>query len=149
MAAYRYTECGLENVYIEGVDIIVDDEGESVVCIENINGLHRTIAKSIIVRNSSMTGSELRFIRTELGLTQAELALIVHREPLAISRWERGESPLDSNAETIIRLHAAEKLELGDVMSVAEISRSCVPTAGEVPISINGADPNNYFPIAA
>jgi transcriptional regulator with XRE-family HTH domain len=51
-----------------------------------------------------MTGKELRFLRTEMGMTQAELAKIVHREPLTISRWERSEDEIDSNAEVLVRV---------------------------------------------
>ena len=144
MTEYRYTDCGLDNVTIAGVKIIVDDAGDEVVCIPNVNGLHRAIARTILSRKSSMSGAELRFIRTEMGLTQAELAGLVHREPLAISRWERGESPIDSNAEALIRLHALESLEIIDRPSVQNVSGWCVPSADEKPIQIDGSDPSNY-----
>jgi DNA-binding transcriptional regulator YiaG len=149
MAKYKYTECGLDNVIIKGVKFLNDDCGDEVVCIPNVNGLHRAIAASILARKSSMTGPELRFIRTEMGLTQAQLAALVHREPLAVSRWERGECPLDSNAEALIRLHAVESLEIHHPGSVQEISSWCVPSAAEHPIEIDGTDPTNYHPLAA
>jgi DNA-binding transcriptional regulator YiaG len=149
MATYRYTECGLDNVIIHGVDFIVDDDGEEVVSIPNINGLHRAIVKSILLRTASMTGKELRYIRTEMGLTQAELAEIVHREPLAVSRWERGECPLDSNAEALIRLLALEWLDIDTQVSVRDVTGWCVPTAAGKPIDIDGHDPEHYRPLAA
>ena len=113
MSPYHYTECGLDHVMINGVQFIQDDAGESVTTIPNIDGLHRAIATGIVSKSGNLTGKELRFLRTEMGMTQAELAAIVHREPLAISRWERGETELiDANAETLIRLFAKEKLNL-------------------------------------
>jgi len=36
-------------------------------------------------------GSELRRLRTEAGLTQAQVAELVGRDPNTIARWERGE----------------------------------------------------------
>lgn len=144
--AHRYTECGLDNVTIYGISTVVDDAGEIVLTIPNINGLHRAIALGIVSRRSSMTGKELRYLRTEMGMTQAELAAMLHREPLAISRWERAENPIDSNAETVIRLHAIDTLELKLEMSVQEISGWSIPTAEEVPIDIDGSDPQNYRP---
>jgi|SRR5208337_138802 len=149
MATYRYTECGLDNVIIHGVEFIVDDDGEQVVSIPNINGLHRAIAESILLRQASISGRELRFIRTEMGLTQAELAAIVHREPLAVSRWERGECPIDNNIEAIIRLVAMERLDIDTGHSVQELTGWCVPTAAEKPIDIDGHDPGHYHPMAA
>lgn len=147
--AYRYTEAGLDNVFIEGVQFAMDDAGEQVICIPNANGLHRAIATAVVVREGGISGKELKFLRTEAGLTQAELAKIVHREPLAISRWERGERPIDSNAEALIRLFMVEKLELGQTMSVESMSEWCVASAEEKTISIDGSDPDNYHPIAA
>ena len=149
MTAYRYTECGLDNVVIQSARMIVDDDGEEVVCIPNITGLHKMIAEMILTRKSSMTGQELRFLRTEMGMTQAELAQLVHREPLSISRWERGEITLDSNAEALIRLHAAQRLKIKNIPSVEDTSKSCVPTAQAPQIQIDGSNPDHYVPAAA
>jgi DNA-binding transcriptional regulator YiaG len=149
MATYRYDDCGLDNVLIDGVQFVQDDSGDEVVCIPNINGLHQAIAHSILSRKTGMSGVELRFVRTEMGLTQAELAALVHREPLAVSRWEREESPIDSNAEALIRLYAIEKLKIETRASVREVSSWCVSSATEAPIRIDGSDPTNYQPIAA
>lgn len=149
MAEYHYTGCGLENVIIKDVQILVDDGGEEVICIRNVNSLHKAIASSILTRRSSMSGSELRFIRTEMGLTQAQLAELVHRESLAVSRWEREECPIDSNAEAIIRLYAMEALQIEDKPTVQAVSESCVQSATKAPIEIDGSDPSHYRPLAA
>ena len=146
MSAYRYTESGLDNVFIEGVNLIEDDAGEDCVTIPNVNGLHKAIAYGIVSRRSGMTGRELRFLRTEMGMTQAELAGMVHREPLAVSRWERGEVEIDGNAEALVRLYAAQKLGLPETLDVREIAGWCVPSADTPPIVIDGSDPSNYRP---
>lgn len=144
MIEYRYTECGLDNVVVEGVSFVQDDKGETVVRIPNINGLHRAIAVAIVRRGMMMSGREMRFLRAEMGMTQAELADMIHREPLTISRWERGETEIDANAETLIRLHAIERLALDVHDGVSEISGRSVPSAVQAPIVIDGSDPNNY-----
>lgn len=122
MNAYHYTESGLDNVYIMGVPIEVDDGGESTVTIASINQLHKVIALGIVNHEHGMNGAELRFIRTEMGLSQAQLAKIVHRDGQTIGRWERGEIEIDETAETIIRLLAIERLELKTAARVDEIS---------------------------
>jgi DNA-binding transcriptional regulator YiaG len=144
MGTYRYTDSGLDNVMIEGVNFVADDAGEECVLIPNVNGLHKTIAHGIVARRGSMSGRELRFIRTEMGMTQAQLAEMLHREPLAVSRWERGESPIDGNAEALVRLYAIQALKLPDDPDVKEIAGWCVPTAETPPIVIDGSDPKNY-----
>jgi DNA-binding transcriptional regulator YiaG len=144
MSAYRYTECGLDNVIIEGMNVLVDDGGEKAVTFPNINGLHRVIALGIVSKKSGLSGKELRYLRTEVGRTQAELASVVHREPLTISRWERGEDVIDGNAETIIRLWATQELKLPTNPRVTEISGWCIASAETPPLVIDGSDPSNY-----
>lgn len=144
MNEYRYTECGLDHVIIKGIDFLADDAGEACITIPNVNGLHQAIACGIIRRPSGMSGRELRFLRTEMGMTQAELADMVHRENIAVSRWERGERPIDSNAEALIRLYAAEKLNLPTEADVRTIAGWCIPSAETPPIIIDGSDPSFY-----
>ena len=144
MSTYRYADSGLDNVIVEGVNFVADNSGEECVMIPNINGLHRTIAHGIVVRRGSMSGRELRFIRTEMGMTQAQLAEMLHRESLAVSRSERGGSPIDANAEALVRLYAIQDLKLPDSPGVREIAGWCVPTAETPPIVIDGSDPSNY-----
>ena len=144
MIEYRYTESGLDNVIIKGIQVHGDDADEQCFTIPNINGLHKAIASGIVYRHSTMTGKELRFLRSEMGMTQAELAALVHREPLAVSRWERAEVPIDSNAEALIRLHAVEHLSLQEPATVQEITGWCVPSARTLPLVIDGTDPSNY-----
>ena len=144
MSAYRYTECGLDNVLIEGMNVLVDDGGEKSITIPNINGLHRAIALGIVRKRSGISGKDLRYLRTEMGMTQAQLAAVVHREPLTISRWERGEDDIDSNAEVLIRMCAAQELNLPQAASVSEISGWCIASAESAPLVIDGSDPSNY-----
>jgi DNA-binding transcriptional regulator YiaG len=146
MSAYRYTDSGLENVIVEGTNFLADDSGEGCMMIPNINGLHKAIAHGIVTRRSSMSGNELRFLRTEMGMTQAELAGVLHRESLAISRWERGEVAIDGNAEAVVRLLSIQKLELPDHADVGEIAGWCTPSAETPPIVIDGTDTTNYHP---
>ncbi len=149
MTGYRYSESGLDNVIIHGVNFLKDDAGEQVVTIPNIDGLHRAIAEAIVSKPAGMTGRELRFLRTEMGMTQAELAAIVHREPLSMSRWERGEVEIDTNAETLIRLHAKEVLGLNVAATVSEMSGWSTPKAITPPLEIDGSNPDHYRPMNA
>ncbi len=141
MNAYRYTDCGLDNVFIARVSSLAADD---VVRIPNVNGLHRAITLGIVTRGAMMNGREMRFLRTEMGMTQAELAAMIHREPLTIGRWERGETEIDANAETLLRLYAIERLKLKVKDGISEISGWSVTSAVQQPILIDGSDPSNY-----
>lgn len=144
---YHYKECGLDNVLIEGISPKKDISGEVVYTISNLPGLHRAISAAIVYNSAGMSGKELRFLRTELGLTQDELARVLHKEALTVSRWERSECPIDPNAETVIRFLAIEKLKLGKIKDVTKISHMSVSTAQSSVIRIDGSNPENYKPL--
>lgn len=144
MTDYIYTECGLENVLISGMNVVVDDAGEEVYRIPNVVGLHKCIAHCIVTAEQGIGPKELRFLRTEMGLTQSELAALVRKDGQTVGRWERGEFPIDETAELVIRLAAAESLELDLELSVAEIAKRCVPSAEFKRIRIDGSDPAAY-----
>jgi transcriptional regulator with XRE-family HTH domain len=146
---YRYTECGLDNVVLVGLAECKDDRGEECVTIPRINKLHEAIAMSILKRHGGMTGAELKFLRTLMGMTQAELGRIVNRDAQTIGRWERGEFENDPNAETIIRLVAAECLKVDLEVPIADVTGWCVQTADSPAIRIDASDPDNYRPLAA
>jgi DNA-binding transcriptional regulator YiaG len=146
---YHYTASGLDNVILVGLQQCVDDEGETCVTIPNINELHRAIATDILRRQSGMSGKELRFLRTLMGMTQAELSRIVDRDAQTIGRWERGQFENDQNAEALIRLVAAERLQLDLKAPIEDVTGWCVQTAEVAPIIIDASDPSNYRPLAA
>ena len=149
MGEYRYEESGLDNVVLIDLPECVDDDGDECITIPNINVLHRAIAGAIVRHPKGMNGKELRFLRTEMGMTQAELARVVSREGLAIGRWERGERPIDTNAEALIRLLAKDRLGLELSATVDQITGWCVQTAEVQPITIDASDPTSYRPLAA
>lgn len=148
---HHYTESGLLNVVISGIPVEVDDEGDEVITIPAVNELHRMIALGIVNHASGMSGDELRFLRTEMGLTQSELATLVHRDKQSIGRWERGDIDIDSSAEAVIRRFAIEKLNLPTDAGIDELSRRSVPTAAPQTIQIRKLENNNepYELIAA
>lgn len=147
---YNYRACGLDNVIIHGLKPVNDDEGNETYAIPHINKLHKTIAILLIEKPFALNGQELRFLRSELGMTQAELAKLVNRQPLTISRWERDEIAIEDNAEVIIRLYACKKLEINEIhVGIEDLVRKVTPSATGIPINIDGSDPDNYRPIAA
>lgn len=146
---YRYKSSGLDNVVLVGLPECIDDDGEPCITIPHINELHKAIATSVVSRDGGMSGAELRFLRTMMGLTQAELAKAVNRDAQTIGRWERQEFENDPNAEALIRLIAIQRLALGLDKPVEEIAGWCVQTAEAKPIRIDASDPNNYRPLAA
>lgn len=140
MNVYHYTECGLNNVYIHGLPEVCDDDGDLIVTIPHVNLLHRSIAQGIVSHSKGISASELRFLRSEMGMIQAELAKIAHVDKQTIGRWERSETDIDGAVEALVRKLSIERLELEVESSIEELSSMSVPTAAPQKIVIYAND---------
>jgi putative transcriptional regulator len=101
---YRYLECGLDDVWLEnGYRVEQTPYGEAV-SIEDVQGLHRLIARRIIEKPGKMSGKEFRFLRTELGMSQKKLGEFLDADAQAIARWERGVSEVPGPSDRLIRV---------------------------------------------
>jgi putative transcriptional regulator len=70
---YHYTESGLDNIYlVGGVAHHKTPYGEGV-SIVNTEGLHKAIGLWLIDLPKPLIGTELRFLRLEMELTQGDL----------------------------------------------------------------------------
>lgn len=122
MSKYQYVESGLDNVFISGISPMIDDEGDEVVTIQHINVLHAEIARGIIESDGGINGAELRFLRTEMGLTQVALAELLSVDGQTVGRYERGDTPIDPTAETLLRRLAGERLVDAFDKSIEELA---------------------------
>jgi len=145
---YHYTECGLDNVFIDGIDVVVDDDGDEVITITAINELHKAIALGIVTHKHAISGDELRFLRTEMGYTQSELARLVSHDKQSIGRWERAEYEVDGSAETIIRRLAIEKLKLENNLGIDELASRSVPAVLIQEINIKKSNDNGHYELS-
>lgn len=106
---YHYTESGLQNVWLENGYREIDTPYGKGVAIEAVEELHQVIGRSIAQR-SYLTGSQLRFLRKELGLSQRSLADILGCTDQNVSLWERrGRMP--RAADRLVRLLYLEKVD--------------------------------------
>ena len=86
---YHYTECGLPNIWlVNGYQTIETSYGPATK-VDRVEALHKTIALSIVRDRPHLTGSEFRFLRTELDLSQARLASYFGYNEQAIAIWEK------------------------------------------------------------
>lgn len=100
---YRYTESGLRNVWLlSGYREQRTPHGDAVA-IEDIAGLHRAIARTIVGRLARITGAEFRFLRKELELSQEALARALGCDVQALARWEKGRSRVPGPADRFLR----------------------------------------------
>ena len=102
--AYHYTESGLDNVFLRGGYEYQKTEGGRTVAFHDIEGLHRAIGLALVNTHQRLSGRELRFLRTEMLLSQAGLADYLGVRELTIGRWEKGQSEIPLSADALVRM---------------------------------------------
>lgn len=116
---YHYVESGLSNVYLHNVRELRDHKDNDVIIIPKVNLLHKAISLGIILKEG-ISGAELKFLRTQLGKTQSELAIIAKIDAQTIGRWEREENSMDKAGITLIKVFAINELNLDNKIVVNE-----------------------------
>ncbi|MBW8126590.1 MULTISPECIES: transcriptional regulator [Pseudomonas] len=104
MDKFHYVACGLPNVWLEnGYTIGVSNDGKPVFHIENVKGLHKAIALSLVGKDTLLTGDEFRFLRGEIKLTRKFLASVIGYSEETVKKWESGENPIQKTADMTLR----------------------------------------------
>lgn len=134
---YHYTECGLDNVYLYNIPLVQDVEKEEVICIPNINLLHKMIAKGIICKKGCLKPKEIKFLRVQLGFKQSDFAALLGKDSQSVGRWERGENRLDKTTDILIRVIVINYLDI-DINMEALSSLPAQPHANNDNINIDG-----------
>lgn len=111
---YRYTECGLDNIYLaNGYKIVKTARGEAI-SVKDLDGLHRAIGLFLVTSKRDLSGDELRFLRHEMLISQDALAKLLGVSEQAIRRWEREKVKMPKPSESLIRLLYREHIHNRD-----------------------------------
>lgn len=110
---YHYTECGLDNVWLENGYTMHRTPYGKGVSIDGADGLHTVLVAEILRKKGRMTGKELRFLRTHLTLSQDNLGKCLGATEQSVSLWERtGKVPAATDA--LVRLLVIERARGND-----------------------------------
>lgn len=107
----RYTQCGLDNVVLYGVDYYVCNQcGEEYFGYGDQEQLHSLIAERLIRKKNILTAKELRFLRSHLGYSTKIFAKLTGYDPASISRFENDKNPASYQYDRLVRSFIALKL---------------------------------------
>lgn len=105
---HRYTESGLSNVVLQGVEISDCQKcGNPEFEIPRMSRLHRLLAIEVVKWPVRLNGEQIRFLRTRLNLTGEDFARYLHTDKTKISKWERGQDRVGPSSDRLIRLLVA------------------------------------------
>ncbi len=112
---YHYKECGLDYIYlINGFTVETDEDGDEIIHIEGKSNLHRAIARSLINSKCSLSGMELRFLRSIMGVSQgcmAELLGMTRGRIAQLESKDEQESALSKVQQRLLRYVYANYME--------------------------------------
>jgi putative zinc finger/helix-turn-helix YgiT family protein len=108
METYLYTESGLPNVTLVGVEVRRCPAcGHHAVVLPRVEELHRTIALAVIRKRSRLTGTEVRYLRKYLGWSGVDFAHHIGVDPSTVSNWENDKDPIGPSSDRLLRLMVA------------------------------------------
>ena len=116
------------------------------VAIPRPEELHRTVAAEIIRKPARLTGPEMVFLRSQLGMTAKALAKAMGVVPESMSRWENDVLPVPPPIDRLIRTMVALTTE-GDRFPVQTLS-SIAGAAGPMKLVVT-VDPKGAWKRAA
>ena len=118
---YHYRESGLRNVWLANGYAEQETPYGPGLAIDDLAGLHHAIARGLVAKGGKLTGTELRFLRLEMGLSQARLAALLGNEAQTVALWEkRGTQP--KLADRFIRALWRERAEgNAQIMAMIEL----------------------------
>ncbi len=99
---YRYTESNLTNVWLANGYTIRKTKYEEGLSVQNVDGLHRAVARALS-NKPRLTGTEVRFLRKEMGLSQRGLGEPLGVSDQAVALWER-KGRLPKTVDRLLRL---------------------------------------------
>jgi putative transcriptional regulator len=120
---YHYTESGLPNIWLRGIEIFECDCGENLAFIPCIEELHKLIGKTLIVKEDQLSSSEIKFLRKHMMLKSKDFAKELGVQYVTVSRWENGDSQPTESVDRLIRLVYAIKMGLSKTDKVLVMNK--------------------------
>lgn len=86
---YHYTDGGLRNVWLTNGYVERATPYGKAVSFHDLDGLISAICEALIKKPGKLTGSEFRYIRTAMLLSQKSLGHLVGYTEQAVAKWEK------------------------------------------------------------
>ena len=99
---YKYIGCGLSNIYLENGYKFRDTSYGKAVSIADATGLHKAIGLHIIENRPKLSGTEFRFLRKEMNMSQSSFGNMFELQGQTVAIWEKA-GKIPRFADLIIR----------------------------------------------
>ena len=101
---YLFIESGLTNVTLRGVQLLTCAKcGAQTPALSKINELMQVIALALVLKPSSLTGKEIRFLRKYSGFTGEQFGKKLGLTKEHVSRIENQHHPVGAQTDRLVR----------------------------------------------
>ncbi len=100
---YKFTDGNLKNVWLENGYKVKETPYGVSVSIQDVAGLTKAICTAFIRKKGKLTGTEFRYIRSAMLMSQASLGKALGRSEQAVAIWEKS-GKVPKFADTLIRV---------------------------------------------
>jgi DNA-binding XRE family transcriptional regulator len=119
-------------------------KGGDDIRIERVHELHDLLAHAVATKPCRLGPKEFRFLRGYLGLTQKELAKLVHLHPDTI-KWLETDTRADDTGQMEYIFRILTLIEIKTTLpSVQQLLASASKPYEEVQYRVDASDPLNY-----
>lgn len=101
---YHYTESGLDNIYLDNINVYNCQCGEFCANIPEIIELQSVIGKLIVQKTTPLNGKDIVFLRKNIGFSAVKFAENIGIDKSTLSRWENNNQSLSKSNDRFIRL---------------------------------------------
>jgi putative zinc finger/helix-turn-helix YgiT family protein len=144
---HRYTVTPKWAITIEDAEVRRCGKcGYFEVAIPRPEALHRTVAAEVIRKPARLSGPEMVFLRSQLGMTARALAKAMGVVPESMSRWENDVLPVPPPIDRLVRTMVALTTE-GEKFPVETLS-GIAGSAGPMKLVVT-VDPKGAWKRAA
>lgn len=151
---YNYKECGLPNVFLAGIDVGVCPQCEErFPMIPTILDLYEKIAEAVALKPVTLTYTEVKFLRKQLGLTASQWATYLKMDKSSVSRIENGHNSISRQFDALVRFLYFRLVEDRDQRKVfgniANRIAGVEPDGEAVSFKFQGNNPSVYSFVSA
>lgn len=130
----RYAGCGLDDLWLASGYAIEWVHGEQTIAIHDLDGLLQAIGRTVVEAHRPLTGREIRFLRRQMDLTQAELSRLLGCDVQQVARYEKDRNHVAGPADRLLRLlwseHTQESVSVRPLLAALSGMRS--PATGRL-----------------
>lgn len=100
---YHYESCGLPGIWLRNGFVARETHYGEAVSIHNLEGLHRAIGLDLVNNKPALNSADIRFLRKEMDLPQAQLASLLSVSESTVRNWENGRAEVPGPADRMLR----------------------------------------------